>query len=334
MDKKLQPVYNWLLLGCFLIGLMVIIGGITRLTQSGLSMVDWKLYMGSIPPMNDDAWRQTFEAYQQYPEYQIVNKEFTLEDFKSIFWWEYIHRLLGRLIGIIFIIPFLVFLIQKRLNPSLTKKLIILLILGGFQGFLGWYMVKSGLVNNPHVSHFRLAAHLIAAFAAFGYSLWLALGIRNETRFRIPQSLRKVLFWVFGILLLQIIYGAFVAGLKAGLYYNTWPLMGGEVIPKEAFDAFSRDGFSSLIHNITSVQFIHRTLAILVSGLFIFLWMKAREVSMPKSIFFIPMVIVGIQFALGVTTLIMHVPVFLGVLHQLGALILFAATLIAIHRTS
>ena len=164
-----KGLVRWLMLGCVLIAAMVVIGGITRLTHSGLSMVEWKLIMGSVPPLNEAEWQDTFEKYKQFPEYKIMHNHFTLEDFKSIFMWEYLHRLLGRLIGLVFIFPFIYFLVKKRISKELLPKLILILIWGGFQGFLGWFMVKSGLVDNPNVSHFRLAIHLITAFGLCCY---------------------------------------------------------------------------------------------------------------------------------------------------------------------
>jgi len=333
MKKSLVPIYYWLLTGCVLIGLMVVVGGITRLTQSGLSMVDWKLFMGAIPPLTAEAWEEAFSQYKTFPEYKIVNTDFLLEDFKSIFWWEYIHRNLGRFIGLVFIVPFIIFLYQRRIDKHLLKKLIILFVLGGFQGFLGWFMVKSGLVNNPFVSHYRLASHLVAAFAAFGYALWLAMDLRGGWGGASMQKTinGKLVYIGFVILVHQIIFGAFVAGLKAGLYYNTWPLMAGQIVPVEFLDSLSRDGISALTNNITTVQFIHRTLGIVVLGIVVGIWIKARKRHTLEKLSGILLAIVGVQFVLGVLTILMKVPVLLGVLHQFGALLLFAGFIIFIH---
>ncbi len=336
MSKTNKPIVIWLLTGCFLIAAMVIIGGITRLTQSGLSMVEWKLIMGTVPPMSEAEWIDTFNKYKEFPEYKIVNTSFTLAQFKSIFWWEYIHRMLGRLIGIVFVIPFTVFLLQKRVKRELLKKLIVLFIIGGFQGFLGWYMVKSGLVKDPHVSHFRLAAHLIAAFSAFGYSLWIALDLTfgKSNPLQLSYRLKKLVLFVFGLLLLQIIYGAFVAGLKAGLYYNTWPLMGGTFVPEEIWNALSRDGISSLVNNITTVQFLHRTLGIIIGILALCIFFEAKRTYIKDTgPFNLIALTVLIQIILGIYTLLYKVPVVLGVVHQFGALVLFASFLYLIHRT-
>ncbi len=333
MQKAHKPIFAWLLTGCFLIAAMVIIGGITRLTQSGLSMVEWKLIMGSVPPLNESQWQDIFDKYKAFPEYMIVNKHFTLEEFKSIFWWEYIHRMLGRLIGLAFIIPFLFFLIQNRISGNLLKKLIILFIIGAFQGFLGWFMVKSGLVNDPHVSHLRLAIHLIAAFTASGYSLWIALDLKSADSLpsAFPGHLKKVLYAAFALLIVQIVYGAFVAGLKAGLYYNTWPLMNGVLIPGEVWNALQREGISSLLNNVTSVQFIHRTLGLIVGLLiFYFVYISRKEKANNISIDALALVVI-VQIILGIYTLIYQVPVVLGVIHQFGSLILFSIFIYIMH---
>src|SRR5690606_35074911 len=201
-------------------------GGLTRLTNSGLSMVEWNMFMGSIPPMNEAEWQETFDKYKQYPEYQKVNFHFSVDEFKKIFLWEYTHRFLGRFIGLVFIVPFLWFLFRGKLWPSLTFKLVIILILGGFQGFLGWYMVESGLISNPDVSHYRLAAHLITAFLTFAYTFWVALDLLYPNNKNKQKGMGFWIWLLLFLLIIQIVYGAFVAGLNAGMVYNTWPKMG------------------------------------------------------------------------------------------------------------
>jgi cytochrome c oxidase assembly protein subunit 15 len=227
MNKKDHKyVIYWLLSGCALIFLMVVIGGITRLTHSGLSISNYKLISGAIPPMNQTEWEAAFDLYKQYPEYQKLNYHFTLEDFKSIFFWEWLHRLIGRVIGLVFIIPFLYFLVRKQLTKPTLLKSIILLALGAFQGFMGWYMVKSGLVDRPDVSHFRLAAHLSTAFITFAYSFWVALDLIFPNRKEIQyKGLRNLIAVTLVILMVQIVWGAFVAGLDAGFIHNFWPTM-------------------------------------------------------------------------------------------------------------
>jgi len=340
MNKSQNPVIIWLMIGALLVVSMVVIGGITRLTQSGLSMVEWNLVMGSIPPMNESEWQQTFEKYKESPEFNIVNYEFDLEDFKSIFWWEYIHRMLGRLIGLIFIIPFFIFLYQKRIDKPLLNKLIAIFILGAFQGFLGWYMVKSGLVKDPHVSHYRLAAHLIAALTLFSLIFWTALDlIFKDDKLQTDHYLNKIRKLAIAgaiILTVQIIYGAFVAGLKAGLYYNTWPKMGTKWVPSEVGNAVSREGLISLVDNITVVQFIHRYLAWGTAIIVILLWVRVRRRFKdsdlwPGTQFLLGMT--GIQIILGIFTLVYQVPVSLGVIHQLGSVLLLGGFVFMLQRS-
>ena len=223
--KDNKKVIYWLLTGCVLIFIMVVVGGITRLTHSGLSISNYKLISGTIPPMNEIEWQEAFDLYKQYPEYQKINKGFSLQEFKGIYFWEWLHRVIGRFIGIVFIVPFVYFLLKKQLTKSTIKKSILLLALGAFQGFLGWYMVKSELVDRPDVSHYRLALHLTTAFITFSFALWIALDIRFPDKKDIEKSLRNTIRWAFALLVIQIIWGAFVAGLDAGFIHNTWPFM-------------------------------------------------------------------------------------------------------------
>jgi heme a synthase len=320
-----KPVIVWLLTGCALIYLMVVVGGITRLTGSGLSIVEWDLIMGTLPPLSAADWHILFLKYQQSPQYLIENYHFSLEEFKSIFWWEYIHRLLGRFIGMVFIIPFLYFLVTKKVSGSLIPKLLIILALGGLQGALGWYMVKSGLVKDPSVSHYRLAAHLITAFITFSFTFKVALDLinKNNPAILVSPGFRKSLMILFPLVILQIIYGAFVAGLKAGHSYTTFPKMGDEWIAESVTFAYNKMGIVSLFENPASVQFVHRLLAFAVLSLAIFIWRKASvskvELHLRLAANILLAVIMG-QFLLGVLTLIYSVPPVLGVLHQAGAL--------------
>jgi heme a synthase len=337
--NKNKPIIIWLLTGCALIFIMVNIGGITRLTQSGLSIVEWDILMGSIPPLNEAAWQALFIKYQNSPQYLLVNNHFSLEEFKSIFWWEYIHRLFGRFIGIVFLLPFLYFLITKKLSKSLTNKLLILFALGGFQGFLGWFMVKSGLVKDPAVSHFRLAAHLTTAFLTFGYTFWLALQLWFEDRAFKSKSvvLKTSVITLFSVLLLQIVYGAFVAGLRAGSLYNTFPKMGPEWIAESVTYAYAKTGLISLLENPASVQFIHRMLAFTVVILALYIWRSAQKHDLSKSIKQLMHVFLAVifgQFLLGIFTLIYAVPVILGVLHQAGAFIAFGTVIFLLFKTT
>ena len=322
-----KSVIIWLLSGCALIFLMVVIGGITRLTNSGLSMVDWKLIMGMIPPLTDQDWNTTFNEYKQFPEYKKVNYLFTLEEFKTIFFWEYLHRLIGRLIGLVFIIPFFFFLIKDKIQGKLIVKTVIILCMGGFQGFLGWWMVKSGLVNDPEVSHYRLAAHLISAFLTFAYTFWVALELMYEKEERpLVPFLRKGVLILFVITSLQIVYGAFVAGLNAGFIMNTWPKMG-ETWIAESVTAIN-PLWKNFVDGIGGVQFVHRYLAYLVVGLVIFLVIKSTNYELnttQKKSLMVLLLVVFVQFVLGVFTLLLAVPVWLGVIHQIGAFLLLGA---------
>jgi cytochrome c oxidase assembly protein subunit 15 len=324
-------IIYWLLTGCLLVFLMVVVGGITRLTNSGLSMVDWKLITGMIPPLSEQDWIDTFNNYKQFPEYQEVNFMFTLDEFKSIFFWEYIHRFIGRIIGLVFIVPFLYFIIKKKIKGKLVGQCLILLAMGAFQGFLGWWMVKSGLVDNPDVSHYRLAIHLVTAFLTFAYSFWVALSLIyiKEERPNVPY-MRKGVTVLFVVTIVQIIYGAFVAGLNAGFTMNTWPKMGEEWIAETvtAMEPF----WTNFIDGIGGVQFIHRYLAYVVVGLVLFLLFKSSKYELnkiqAKSLIAL-LVVVFIQFLLGIFTLLYAVPVWLGVTHQVGAFFLLATIIYA-----
>lgn len=332
-NQQNKSVVVWLLTGCLLIFLMVVIGGITRLTHSGLSMVDWNPIMGFIPPLNDADWNVAFEKYKLYPEYQLVNSHFTLDEFKSIFFWEYLHRVIGRVIGLVFIIPFIYFLIRKRLSKKVIFQSLILLAMGGLQGFIGWWMVKSGLVKNPDVSHYRLATHLITAFLTFAYTFWVALGLIYEDKNTVDfKGLRLVLFFIFGATVIQIVYGAFVAGLNAGFVMNTFPKMGDQWI-NDSVTALT-PFWTNFVEGIGGVQFIHRYLAYVVVSLILYFAITCRkyELTIRQKIATKTMLYaVGVQFLLGVFTLLYAVPVWLGVVHQVGAFLLLASLVYALH---
>lgn len=332
-NQNNKPVIIWLLSGCLLIFLMVIIGGITRLTNSGLSMVDWNPIMGFIPPLNDTDWNLAFEQYKQYPEYQMVNYHFTLDEFKSIFFWEYFHRLIGRVIGMVFLIPFIYFLITKKLSKKLKLQSLVLFGMGGLQGFIGWWMVKSGLVKDPDVSHFRLATHLITAFLTFAYTYWVAMGLmyKDETT-KDFNSLRMILRFILGVTILQIIYGAFVAGLNAGFVMNTFPKMGDQWINDSVFALTPL--WKNFIEGLGGVQFVHRYLAYIVAGTILFFVIKGQNEELTdrqKASSRMMLYAVVLQFLLGVFTLLYSVPIWLGVVHQLGAFLLLTAIVFALH---
>lgn|SRR5690606_5163117 len=333
--KKNKAVIYWLLCGCFLIFVMVLVGGITRLTNSGLSITDYKLITGTLPPMNQEQWEEAFELYKQYPEYQLLNNHFGLEDFKEIYFWEWLHRLLGRLLGIVFIIPFLYFLIKKKLDRATLGKSLILLFLGAFQGFLGWYMVKSGLVDRPDVSHYRLAAHLVTAFVTFAYSLWVALDLIYPEKKAVHKKMRNLIRVGMAILLIQIIWGAFVAGLNAGHIHNHWPMMSEGKLMHPTVYIEEQPLIRNFYEGRSGVQFVHRYLAYLVVGYILWLWVKSRKIPRTplqekglKSL----VILVFLQFLLGVFTLVYAVPLWLGVVHQIGAFFLLAAMTFSLHR--
>ncbi|TVZ25194.1 cytochrome c oxidase assembly protein subunit 15 [Gillisia sp. Hel_I_86] len=333
--KDNKKVVYWLFLGCFLIFIMVIVGGITRLTHSGLSISDYKLISGTIPPLNEQEWMAAFELYKQYPEYQKLHTHFGLEDFKDIYFWEWFHRVIGRLIGIIFLIPFLYFIFTRQLSKPTIKKSLILLGLGAFQGFLGWYMVKSGLVDMPWVSHYRLAMHLTTAFITFAYALWVALDLIYPEKKPIEVPFRNLIRWGMGLLLLQIIWGAFVAGLDAGWIHNTWPLMNEGKLIHETVYVEKSPLWKNFVEGKSGVQFIHRYLAYLVVAVIIFIWYRSKKMvlTLPqKNGISALLFLVFLQFLLGVLTLVYAVPTWLGVSHQIGAFFLLAAMTFTLHR--
>jgi len=337
MKKDNKKVVYWLLTGCVLIFIMVIIGGITRLTHSGLSISNYKLISGTIPPLNEIEWQEAFDLYKQYPEYQKLNAHFTLQDFKGIYFWEWLHRFIGRMIGLVFFIPFLYFIITKQLSKSTTRKSVTLLALGAFQGFLGWYMVKSGLVDRPDVSHYRLAAHLITAFITFAYTFWVALDIMFPNRKQIDKSFRNLIRIGLGILILQIIYGAFVAGLDAGFIHNHWPMMSESKFIHETVYIEQNPLYKNFVEGKSGVQFIHRNLAYLVVLFIFYIWYRSKKLTLSKMQLKginALVIIVNIQFLLGVFTLIYQVPVWLGVAHQVGAFFLLSAMTFTLHRFS
>lgn len=333
--KDNKKVVYWLFTGCFLIFIMVIVGGITRLTESGLSISDYKLISGTIPPLNEEEWVEAFELYKQYPEYQKLHYHFELEDFKQIYFWEWLHRVIGRFIGLVFIIPFLYFVLTKQLSRSTFKKSVILLTLGAFQGFLGWYMVKSGLVDIPAVSHYRLAAHLTTAFLTFAYTFWVALDLIYPEKKVIQKSFRNLVRVGMAILLLQIIWGAFVAGLDAGYIHNTWPTMNEGKFIHETVYIEQNLLWKNFIEGKSGVQFVHRYLAYFVVGIIGLIWYKSRQIiltSLQQKAVNALLILVFVQFLLGVFTLIYAVPVWLGVAHQIGAFFLLTGMTFTLHR--
>jgi len=337
MKRDNKKVIYWLFTGCVLIFIMVIVGGITRLTHSGLSIPDYKLISGTIPPINDQQWQEAFELYKQYPEYQKLNSNITLKEFKGIFFWEWLHRFIGRALGLVFIIPFLYFLITRQLDKSTIKKTIILLILGGFQGFLGWYMVKSGLVDRPDVSHYRLAAHLTTAFVTFSFTLWVALDLIFPIKKTISKTYRNLIRIGLAILFIQIIYGAFVAGLDAGFIHNHWPMMSEGKFMHETVLIEKTPVYKNFIEGRSGVQFIHRILAFFVIISVAIIYIKGKKMTISNhqlnglnSL----LILVGIQSLLGVLAILLQVPLWLGIAHQIGAFLLLSSMTFTLHRFS
>ena len=330
VPKPLRGVYVWLLAGCLLIAAMVTIGGITRLTGSGLSITEWDVIVGALPPLSEGQWQDLFAKYQATPQYQQVNTHFELGEFKQIFWWEYIHRLLGRAIGIVFLIPFLYFLIRRRFTPALRNQVLLIFALGAFQGVLGWFMVASGLVNRPSVSHYRLAAHLLTALVTFAVTLWVALSLEETARISLSRRASRAVAVFAVLLLVQITYGGFTAGLRAGGMFNTFPLMGNGLVPPGI--ATLSPVWSNLTQNPVTVQFIHRVLAglLLAAGLAVGRTLVREQ--HPREGLLLGGAVV-LQFALGVLTILgfpAH-PVFWGAIHQAGAVVLLTATVLALH---
>tara|TARA_Y100001970_G_scaffold41940_1_gene52121 strand:- start:22053 stop:23084 length:1032 start_codon:yes stop_codon:yes gene_type:complete len=325
MNKKSILLNRWLNVCCLLVFIMILVGGATRLTQSGLSMVDWKPLMGIVPPLNDNQWNASFNNYKKYPEYQKINqfKNMDLSDYKSIYYWEYSHRMLGRIIGLFFIIPFFILNYKGYLNRKIKIPLLISIFLVIFQGILGWFMVKSGLVNNPHVSHYRLASHLLLAFLLFGYIYWIKLNVQyvednNESINK--KTLSKHVYFILILYVFQVLFGAFIAGTKAGLLWNTFPLMEGKLIPNGLWEI--KPFYLNFFENMKMFQFSHRilgTIIMIYSGWF-FVATQNEFYNKYSGLLFMAFLI---QFYVGIMTLLLKVPLLFGVLHQgIGALIL------------
>ena len=326
-----RQIAYWLLICATVIFGMILLGGITRLTNSGLSMVEWKPLVGVIPPLSLADWQEMFLKYQQYPEYQKTNFTMTLEEFKPIFMYEYLHRVLGRFIGVLFVFPFLFFLFTKRITPGLTPRLLVMLVLGGSQGLLGWYMVKSGLVDNPHVSQYRLTAHLGAAVLIYTFIVWTAFDLVSIPRVQ-PVELRRFSCGLSGLIYLMILSGGLVAGTHAGNAYSTWPLMGDSFVPVGLYTM--TPVWLSAFEDVTTIQFNHRMFAYLIVALVIALAVRAFRYGIGGPIKVGIFCLIGLlvmQVALGVSTLIFYVPIPVAAAHQVGAVALLTASLFVSH---
>jgi cytochrome c oxidase assembly protein subunit 15 len=322
----------WLLACAALVFAMVVVGGVTRLTQSGLSIVEWQPIVGTLPPLNEAQWLEALERYRQTPEYRLVNRGMSLDEFKGIFWWEYFHRLLGRFIGLAFALPLAWFVVRGYVDRRLAWKLAGIFVLGGLQGAMGWYMVKSGLVDDPRVSQFRLTAHLSLAFLIFTVLLWTGLSLLDRAATPRGAAKARPLAWIVtGLIGYMVVTGGFVAGIRAGKAYNTFPLMNGNFVPPEIF--MLEPWWKNFFYNMATVQFDHRLGAWALAFLVPWLWWKVRSVADIRariaSHLLLGMLVV--QIALGALTVLNAVPVALGASHQGGAVVLLAFAIALTH---
>ena len=331
-------ISNWLFMVCAMIAGMIVLGGLTRLTNSGLSMVHWHPVTGWLPPLNDAAWAAVFDSYKQSPEYNDVNFGMSVDEFKGIFWLEFIHRLWGRTIGLVFFLPFIVFALRGWIDRRIAPSLVFFFVLGALQGGMGWFMVKSGLVDQPDVSQYRLTAHLGLAVLIYALMVRFALRLRRGFDAVRPMlqdevaSLRKRLVLLSYLVVITILSGGFVAGLDAGFTYNTFPLMDGQLIPELLYDG--EPFYISAFEDIMTVQFNHRVLAISTLIIIALLWGMSMAVSLSqnqrRSMIFVVVAAV-MQIALGISTLLLVVPVSLATLHQFGAIVLLSTIIYAIY---
>lgn len=337
-ESRRRPLRLWLWSIAGMTFLTLVVGGITRLTQSGLSIVDWQPIMGVIPPLNEAQWQEAFDRYRAFPEYQVLRRGMSLSEFKFIFFWEYLHRMVARAIGVVFLVPFAVFLIRGFMNAPLRNRTLLLFGLGAAQGLMGWLMVASGLVDQPRVSHYRLAAHLSLAFVIFGYAVWLArdLAVRPDAP-GLSRGARRPLGAAIGVLggllAVQIVWGAFVAGLKAGYYYNTFPLMGGSLVPPD-FGLLS-PWVLNLVENPSAVQWIHRVLGTVLLGAGIAYALRLRGWGVDdfaRRTGWLFVALLAAQYLLGIATLLLAVPVSLGVAHQAVAMVLAGVWVVWLHH--
>jgi len=333
-DRRL--VAAWLLLCAAMVFAIVVVGGVTRLTRSGLSIVEWQPLVGAIPPLSQGDWETLFAKYRTTPEFRLVNFDMTLEGFKRIFWWEYAHRLLGRVIGVLFLLPFVWFLVRRRLERTLAWKLAGVFALGALQGALGWYMVQSGLVDDPRVSHFRLTAHLGVAFAIFAALLWIALDLLSSgDRAAGNPTLARAAACLAALVFVMALSGGMVAGLRAGSAYNTFPLMNGHLVPPEIL--MIEPWWKNFLYNMATVQFVHRSIGWLLLILVPLFWLRARAaplMSRQRLACHLLVAMLALQVTLGVATLLLAAPVALAAAHQAGAVLLLATSLWAAHELS
>ncbi len=325
MQPVPPSVRNWLIVVAAMIFFMIVIGALTRLTESGLSMVEWRPVTGWLPPLSDAAWQAELQKYLSSPQGRLVNHSFTVGEFKEIFWLEYIHRLWGRLIGIVFALPLAWFWWRGALNAHLKPRLFALLVAGGLQGALGWAMVASGLIDRPSVSHYRLAAHLLLAIALYAYTVWLILELGPQTARRDDPKTRRKATALIGFLFVVLTWGAFMAGLRAGTAHSTFPTMSGHWIPPGLFDL--SPWWINLFENGTTIQFVHRWLAkLLVLGVLVMAWRAPRPETMAAGL------MAFLQLGLGIATILTGVDIGIATAHQAGAVLLLTTLIVVRHR--
>ena len=324
MEKRYQKqIGYWLLAVAGMVFFMIIVGGLTRLTHSGLSMVEWRPLMGVLPPLSTEAWQEVFLKYQASPEYQKINMGMSLSDFKRIFWFEYGHRVLGRLIGLVFALPFMFFLYKRAIDKTLFPKLIVLFFLGGLQGVIGWWMVKSGLVDNPDVSHYRLTVHLGMAFLLYIALIWTGLSQLRPRAHTISNRYSRSALFLMGMIYVTVLSGGLVAGYDAGYQYNTFPLMDGHLVPSGLF--VQEPWYINLTENAKTVQFNHRMLAMTTAGICIAFWVSLRRYCVTSVQIWARhalLMAVLLQVTLGIVTLLSRVWVPVAASHQSGATLL------------
>jgi heme a synthase len=326
-----RRVALWLLICCSMIFALVIIGGLTRLTESGLSITEWKPISGIIPPLSEAAWQAEFDSYKRIPEYQQINQGMTLAEFKGIFWWEYVHRMWGRLVGMVFLVPFVWLLMRRQIRRNMIPHLIAIFLLGGLQGALGWYMVSSGLAERTDVSQYRLTAHLLLALAIFSYALWLALSLLRPdvSPHQVASRLRPHLWLTLVLIAVTLAFGGFVAGLNGGMVYNSFPLMGGQFLPGDAFQS----PWSPFEDPVTA-QFIHRWLAVATVIAALAVWFRRGNLGPAASRPIAGLAaMAAVQAVLGIGTLLLQVPIPLAAAHQAGAVLLWTFALWSLHAT-
>jgi cytochrome c oxidase assembly protein subunit 15 len=328
LDSPVSPAHRavaaWLLACCALVFAMVVVGGLTRLTHSGLSIVEWQPIVGTLPPLDAAQWDATFAKYRATPEFRLSNPGMTLAQFKGIFWWEYVHRLLGRLVGVVFLVPLVYFALRGRVRGALAWRLAGIFVLGGLQGALGWYMVKSGLVDEPRVASLRLASHLGLALLIYALMLWTALALLAPGAERASPSARRHAGLLAVLVFCMVLTGALVAAIHAGSAYNTFPTMNGQWIPSEIF--MITPWWDNFVHNMATVQFVHRWLAVVILVTAVALWMRLpRERAGERSRLWADVLVVAVvaQIGAGIATLLMRAPLPLAALHQSGAVIVF-----------